>query len=56
MKARVTPGEYKKRAEATRKYTVTVTYEIAAGSQKEAEQQAKRQVRNIKKIKVSEVD
>ena len=55
-KSRATPGEYKKRAEATRKYTVTVTYEIAAGSQKEAEQQAKRQVRNIKKIKVSEVD
>jgi hypothetical protein len=55
-KKRAAPGEYKKRAEATRKYTVTVTYEIAAGSQKEAEQQAKRQVRNIKKIKVSEVD
>lgn len=55
-KPRATPGEYKRRAEATRKYTVTVTYEIAAGSQKEAEQQAKRQVRNIKKIKVSEVD
>ena len=55
-KSRATPGEYKRRAEATRKYTVTVTYEIAAGSQKEAEQQAKRQVRNIKKIKVPEVD
>jgi len=35
---------------------VTMIYEIAASSQKEAEEQAKRQVRNIKKIKVSEID
>ena len=55
-KDRVTPGEYQKRAEKTRKYTVTVTYEIAAGSQKEAEQQAMRQVKNVKRIKVSEID
>ena len=55
-KTRATPGEYRRRAEATRKYTVTVTYEIAAGSQKEAEEQAKRQVHNIKKLKVSEID
>ncbi len=55
-KSRVTPGEYQRRAEKTRKYTITVTYEIAAGSQKEAEEQAKRQVHNIKRLKVSEVD
>lgn len=55
-KVRVIPGEYKKRAGQTRKYTVTVTYEIAAGSQKEAEEMAKKQAGNIKRIKISEID
>lgn len=55
-KAKVTPGEYRKRAEKTRTYTVTVTYEVAAGSEKEAEEQTRRKLKNIQKIKVSDID
>lgn len=51
-----TETEYKKRSNVTRKYTITLTYEVEAKSEKEAEDMARTRIKNIKKLRVSDVD
>ena len=55
-KSKMTPGEYKKRAGSSRKYVVTMTYEVMANSEEEAKAMAKQKTPNIKKINASEID
>lgn len=55
-RAKMAQGEYKKRAGSSRKYVVTMTYEVMASSEEEAKAMAKQKTPNIRRINASEVD